>query len=58
MKTMQLTYPWPDRDSNRVDLYRVEAVTDSLKPAVHSFLTAKQAEEYCSARDWKVTIKP
>lgn len=58
IKTLILTAGWPDRESERCDLYRVEQVTDSLEPAVHALLKPADAQSYCASRDWKVTIKP
>lgn len=58
VKTINLSYPWADRDSNRVDLYRVETITDSVEFQPHEMLKRVTVEELCMLRDWRVVIKP
>lgn len=57
-KTINLSYPWADRDSNRVDLYRVEIITDSVEYQPHEMLKPATVEELCAHKDWRVVIKP
>ena len=57
-KTLTVTFPWPDRDSNRTDLYRVEQITDSVEFAPHQLLKASDVDILCDHKDWRVTIKP
>ena len=57
-KTIVLTYPWPDRDSDRTDLYRVESLTNSTEYNPHQMLKKAEVESLCRLKDWTVTIKP
>jgi hypothetical protein len=58
IKTMTVTSNWPDRNSSRSDLFRVEVITDSVEYAPHQMLTKAQVNELCDSKYWKVTIKP
>lgn len=61
-KTMKVSYPHINPNVRPGDpdqwRYRVEQVTDSTSPTVREFLLKKEVDEYCAARDWKVTIIP
>lgn len=56
--TMTVTSGWPDRNSERMDFYRVEQVTDSIQPRPGVLIHESEVEQYCANSRWKVTIKP
>ena len=58
ISNITVTSNWPDRNSERSDLYRVESLTDSVEYAPHQFLTKAEVNALCVNKYWKVTIKP
>jgi len=58
ISTILVTSNWPDRNSERSDLFRVESLTDSVEFMPHQFLTKAQVLDMCESKYWKVTIKP
>lgn len=56
--TITLTYPHPDKDSDRTDLYRVEKITDSMRHAPLALLTRSEVEWLTGSKNYKVTILP
>lgn len=58
--TMALSFPHhnPHDVLGTNKLYRVERVTDSTTPSVGDYLEKKQVDDYCQAKNWRVTIQP
>lgn len=55
IKTIKLTGPVHVLDHNE-KMYRIEQVTDTTEFSDKRYITKKEAQELCEAKDWKVTI--
>jgi hypothetical protein len=55
IKTMTVSHPWTVL-GDPTKTFKIEKLTDTTEFAPGSFLSKKEVDELCVARDWKVTI--
>ena len=56
IKTMTVSWGWPDLNDVAVKHYHVEKITDSVKYHPGQQLTKREVDDLCESKTWKVTV--